>query len=53
MTAELVAIRLREVGSLAASIYIKNYDKLQARQDLTEEITEKIHTFKHQKEITT
>ena len=39
--------------SLAASIFIKDYDKPQARQDLTEEITEKIHTLQRQKEITT
>ena len=58
MTAELVAIgqALNEIekkavrkdkiviltDSLAASISLKNHNKLQARQDLTEELTEKI-----------
>ena len=69
MTAELVAIReaLNEIekkavrkdkiviltDSLAASISLKNHNKPQARQDLTEEITEKIHRLRHQKEIIT
>ena len=69
MTAELVAIReavneiekkavrkdkiVRLTDSLAASISLKNHNKAQARQDLTEEITEKIHLLRHQKEIAT
>ena len=67
MTAEQVAIREAVNGiekkavrkdkiviltdSLAASISLKNHNKAQARQDLTEEITEKIHLLRHQKEI--
>ena len=69
MTAELVAIReaLNEIekratrkdkivvltDSLSASISLKNHHKQQARQDLTEEITKKIHILRHQKEINT
>ena len=67
MTAELVVIKeaLNEIekkavrkdkiviltDSLAASISLKDHNKPQARQDLTEEITEKIHLLRHQKEI--
>ena len=39
--------------SLAASISLKNHHKQQARQDLTEEITKKIHILRQRKEITT
>ena len=39
--------------SLAASISLKNHNKAQARQDLIEEITEKTHRLRHQKEIMT
>ena len=69
MTAELVAIReaLNEIekkaarkdkiviltDSLAASISLQNHHKQQTRQDLTEEITNKIHILRHRKEITT
>ena len=69
MTSELVATReaLNEMekkatrkdkivvltDSLAASIFLKNHHKQQARQDLTEEITKKIHILRHRKEITT
>ena len=66
MTAELVAIKeaLNEIekkavrkdkiviltDSLAASISLKNHNKAQATKDLTEEITEKIHRLRHQKD---